>query len=122
LVWRYSAALVITGGIEKMKKTFRFALLCTVGICLAIAVGVLAAQQPGDSNRSSSQNGYQSQEAHDAVQDRKLDELEEWRKGEMFLMQEVRDNQKLETGGLWGFGAVLTLLQIMQLRKGRDVK
>ena len=90
-----------------------FSLITTALISTLI---VAIAQQPGEIKRGG-QNLYHTQEAHDAVQDQRLSDLEEWRKAAVPLMQEVRDNQNLQTGGIIGFGAVLTFLQILQLRK-----
>ena len=60
-----------------MKRTIRFTLLSSSLISTALIFGMV--QQPGERTRGG-QNIYNTQDAHDTDQDRRIYDLEEWKK------------------------------------------
>lgn len=65
---------------------------------------------------------YQTQEAHDAVQDQRIANLETLSSTGSMAIAEVRDKVNWILGGVAGFGALLTLLHVFQIREMKKTK
>jgi type II secretory pathway component PulM len=97
-----------------MNGIIRFALVFALSIS---SVLVLAMAQPAGEKTRSGQNLYQTQEAHDAVQDEKIKELEQSKTLEASTVADIRDKQNYILGGMAAFGFLLTGLHVISLRK-----
>lgn len=84
-------------------------------IGLSLILSILMVLAIGQTRLASLQ--YQTQEAHDAVQDQRLSNLESLSATGTMAIAEVRDKVNWILGGVAGFGALLTLLHVFQIRE-----
>lgn len=96
-------------------KVCRYALLSGFLLSSILIIGL--AQGPTDKTRG--QSIYHTQEAHDAVQDQRLEQLELLTRAQAAIVQETHDRVTWLMGGTAGFGALLTILHVIQLRMRR---
>lgn len=91
--------------------------LCAVSMVLCVCLIAVAQLDPPRQTRGLRQ--YQTQEAHDAVQDQRLQALERTAQASAIAIEEIQAKINWILGGLAGFGGLLTALHIIQLKRTR---
>ena len=94
---------------------FRIALF--VAVVIAVSAFGASFQLPGEKTRSGSLEAMQSQETRDALQDLRIETLQQMAVQTALIATEAKEKLTWMFGAVMGFGALLTFLQVYQIRK-----
>ena len=96
--------------------SFRIALLISVAI--AVTAFSSSFQLPGEHTRSGSlEQEILSQQTRDALQDLRIETLQQMAVQTAVIATEAKEKLTWMFGAVMGFGALLTFLQVYQIRK-----
>ncbi len=88
-----------------------------LAVVCAASVFASSFQMPGERTRSGSLEPQVSQETRDAIQDLRIETLQQMAVQTAIIASEARDRLTWMVGAIVGFGALLTFLQVYQIRK-----
>lgn len=87
-----------------------------IAVCCVVTTFSSSLQIPGQQTRSGSLEP-QSQETRDAIQDLRIETLQQMAVTTAAIASEAKDKLTWMFGAVVGFGALLTFLQVYQIRK-----